>query len=377
MSDSTILTRGWRRGLTLTALAAVGALLVGCSSVVVDDAPVGESDESFVFTYVTGATPGVASADISDWFLDRVEEVTEGRITFERTAVESICKAAEVAECVRDGRAEIGSAVPDYTPQYFPSTSMVSIPFLTQNSQAAMQTMFDMHRDFAPARAIMERNNFYHVATWPVGRMLLGTMAPTEGVDDLVGLQARASGPIIQEVLSDAGVNLVAITATETYESVERGLINSVGAGIDFPVKFKLTELLPYWTDPGIGQYSVYSMWFSLDAYGSLPADLQAKFDQVAEEMNAGAAMEVMAASHESQCTKLRSEIKQENLTVWSDDEVAEWEDQLGDSAEQSWIALAGDQGLDDSAAFLAKYKEGLVANAGQPYVDVTADCLR
>ncbi|EYT51855.1 hypothetical protein H490_0114760 [Leucobacter sp. UCD-THU] len=161
-----------RTAASIGLIAVAGLVLAGCSGInnASSGGDGGDGGESVTWTLVTGAQADTPNAAVQNWFLDRVEEVTEGRITFERTATEALCKAPEVADCVRDGRAQIGVTVPDYTPQYFPSTSMVSIPFLSQNAQAAMQSIYDLHEDYDPAKAIMERNGLHHVATWPVGR---------------------------------------------------------------------------------------------------------------------------------------------------------------------------------------------------------------
>jgi TRAP-type C4-dicarboxylate transport system substrate-binding protein len=368
------------------ALAGIGSLatlalaLAACSGIQNSDSGSGgDSDaggESVTFTLATGAQAGTPNAAVQDWFLDRVEEVTDRRIAFERTATEALCKAAEVADCVRDGRAQIGVTVPDYTPQYFPSTSMVSIPFLSQNAQAIMQSIYDLHEEYEPAQAVMDGNNLHHVATWPVGRFLLGSEEPLDDATQFAGLQMRASGPIIQQVLGDAGANIVAITAPETYEAVERGVVSSIGGAIDFPVNYKIMELLPYWSDPGVGQYSTFGMWVAKDAYDALPDDLKELFDSVVEELNTGEGIAAFNDTAAGQCQQMLDAPTVEDLTAWDDSATQAWEDAVGDTGEQKWIELATGQGLDDAAGVLEEYKAGLEEYADAAYDDATAECV-
>lgn len=360
-------------------IAVAGLVLAGCSGIN-NASPGGDGGdgggETVTWTLVTGAQADTPNAAVQNWFLDRVEEVTEGRINFERTATEALCKAPEVADCVRDGRAQIGVTVPDYTPQYFPSTSMVSIPFLSQNAQATMQSIYDLHRDYDPAKAIMERNGLHHVATWPVGRFLLGGHEPITNVSQFQGAQVRVSGPIIQQAVGDAGGNIVAVTAPETYEAVERGVVSMIGGAIDFPVNYGLMELLPDWTDPGVGQYSTFGMWVNADAYASLPDDLREQFDQVTDELNTGAGIAAFNEVAAGQCQQMKDAPTVKSLNAWEEQDTQAWKDALGDTGKEMWIDLATEQGLDDAEGVLDEYIDGLETYDDVAYDDATAACV-
>jgi TRAP-type C4-dicarboxylate transport system substrate-binding protein len=365
-----------RSTIAATSLAAALFALTGCSGVVDEgSSSEGATGETFEFTLSTAAQPGTPNAAVQDWYLDRIEQETDGRISFERTAPEALCKAAEVVECIRSGRAQIGVTVPDYTPQYFPSTSMVSIPFLSQNSAAITESLYDIHEDYQPAKEVMEQNGLHHVATWPVGRMLLGSPTPLTAKGDLAGLSMRASGPIVQKVLSGSGVNIQAITAPETYEAVQRGVINSIGGAIDFPVNYKIMELLPYWTDPGIGQYSTFGMWFSAEAYDSLPDDLKQTVDDVTEELNRGEGIEAFNTQAAEQCQQMLDAPTVKDFTAWEESATDEWSSEVEDSTQQQWVELAQQQGLDDAQGVLDEYLSGLDEYKDLEYTDATLDC--
>lgn len=364
-----------RSVIAATSLAAALFAVTGCGGVVEGGTSGDDTEETFEFTLSTAAQPGTPNAAVQDWYLDRIEEETEGRITFERTAPEALCKAPEVVECVRSGRAQIGVTVPDYTPQYFPSTSMVSIPFLSQNSAAITESLYDIHQNYQPAMDVMEENGLHHVATWPVGRMLLGSPDPLTQKDELAGLSMRASGPIVQQVLSGAGVNIQAITAPETYEAVQRGVIDSIGGAIDFPVNYRIMELLPYWTDPGIGQYSTFGMWFSADAYEELPDDLKQTVEAVTEELNRGEGINAFNTQAAEQCQQMLDAPTVEGFTAWEDSATDEWASEVEDSTQQQWVELAQEQGLDDAQGVLDEYLAGLDKYQDLEYTDATLDC--
>jgi TRAP-type C4-dicarboxylate transport system substrate-binding protein len=204
----------------------------------------------------------------------------------------------------------------------------------------------------------------------------VGTKTEVNTVADLAGLQARASGPVIQAVLQDAGININAITASESYEAVERGVIDSAAGAIDFPVNYRLMELLPYWTDPGIGQYSTFGMWFSASAYDSLPDDLKQVVDEVTAEFNGGEAIVAFNDSAANQCQEMLDSPDVDSFDAWDADSTEAWQDEVGDSAESAWQEIAEGYGLDDAPSFLEAYKAAYAEHEDAEYNDATLDCV-
>ncbi|NLA65263.1 MAG: TRAP transporter substrate-binding protein DctP [Leucobacter sp.] len=218
----------------------------------------------------------------------------------------------------------------------------------------------------------MEKNNLHLISYWPSGRLLFGSKEPLEQVEDLDGLQGRANGPVLQYTLQNAGYAMNAITASETYEAVERGVIKSVAGAIDFPVNMSLMELLPYWSDAGIGQYAVFGMWFSKDVYDSLPTDLQAVIDEVAVELNNGAGVEAFNQGAQSQCQQMLDAPTVEDLTAWDDSAVQAWVDDIGGASEEKWLEVATEFGIADPESYLADYKALYAQSADADYSDAT-----
>lgn len=363
------------------ALAAATALLLtGCADGVVqesgDNGTDGSGSPDVTLTLVTAAVQDTPNAAVQDWFLDELESRSEGRIKIERTDAYALCAADEIAHCVRDGRADIGVTIPDYTPKYFPSTSMVSIPFIGQNWQAIMRSLYELHLENASAQAIMDENGLHHVATWPVGRALIGTSKPVTNPADLEGLSLRVSGPLLQQLFKEEGANIVALPANEAYEGVQRGLVDAVAASMDFPVNYKLMELLPHWTDPGIGQYSSFGMWLSKDAYDALPDDLKGIVDEVAADLNTGPGAKAFNDAALKQCPEMLAAETVKDLTKWDDAVTAKWKKEHVEALKQSWVDLATEQGLQEAQGVLDDYLAGLEEYEDTEVTDATLSCI-
>ncbi|WP_300342887.1 TRAP transporter substrate-binding protein DctP [Nesterenkonia sp.] len=350
-TSRTFRTRRAAAGLALGAAALLG--LTGCEEGLVD----ASDGRAYTFTLATGALDGTPHSAVEQRYLDMVEERSGGRIEFERTSFEELCNMDEVINCLRDGRADIGTTVTDYTPHMLPTLSVVSISFLNTDIQATTAALYDMHTQYEPARDLLEQNNLHYVATWPVGTMFIGSSEPVESLEDLNGLRARAAGPVTESSLQAAGVNVNAITAAETYEAVQRGVIDSVAAALDFGVNYQIIEQLPHWTDPGIGQYTAYGTWWSKQAYDSLPPDLQEVVDEVTEELNYGEAIETYNDAMADVCEGMLNSDDVESFTRWDESATEEWRDLVGDDAEDLWLEIMADYGYTDGEAYLEEYK--------------------
>lgn len=338
----------------VAALAAAGALaLTACGDGVVEG---GAAEETFEFTLANGALDGTPHAAVAQAYLDAVEEASDNAITFERTSFEALCSMNEVADCVRDGRADIGVTVTDYTPHLLPTLSVMSISFLNNDIQAATEALYDVHNDYEPAAAQLESANLEYVGAWPVGALLLGSKEPIESLDDVSGLSARAAGPVTQRTLEAAGINVNAITAAETYESLQRGVIDSVASSLDFAVNYQITEQLPYWADPGLGQYTAYGMWWNADSYESLTPELQEVVDGVTEEFNRGEIINVANGALDEVCQGMLDSPDVEDFSSWGEDETQEWVDLASDGAQDAWLDIMADYNFDDAEAYLDEY---------------------
>src|SRR5690625_4411180 len=195
------------RGLALGAIAALGLSACGGTDTGAD----GEEEHTFVFA--NGTQAGTPHEAVQDRYIEMLEERSDGRIEIDRTDFQVICPLDEIAECVSDGRADLGTTINDYTPHMLPSMSVISIIGMNTDMQAAISAMYDVHQEYEPVMQDLEDNNLHFGSSWPVGTLFIGSQQPVENLDDLEGLNARAAGPVTQKILSDAGMNISAITA--------------------------------------------------------------------------------------------------------------------------------------------------------------------
>ncbi|GGA70019.1 hypothetical protein GCM10011490_20820 [Pseudoclavibacter endophyticus] len=369
-----------KRRQAFTGALAVGAIvaLAGCTGGVVDSGGGGEGDEqTWNITEVSVAAPTSVMRPWHDWYLDQVEERTDGRITFTRTEPNEICGILDAGECLFDGRAQFLTQVPNYQPSSFASLSMPEIVFGSDNLAAASAAVYDVNKNNPDALAYLEEQGLHHVSTLPVGRVVIGTSQPAESVADLNGEAVRASGVLVTQDLEAVGASIVNVGAQEAYQAVQTGLATSVAGAMDFPVVFKIGELLPYWSDPGLGNYSEFSMFWDLDTWNEFPDDIKQTLTEIEEEINGGVGADLLYDASFEQCTALAEMANVESLTTWSEDATQEWYDMVGETNDENWVSLAGDHGLENADGVLTDYRAAVEKYEGEhpDYVDAVIEC--
>ncbi|WFP16226.1 TRAP transporter substrate-binding protein DctP [Citricoccus muralis] len=362
--------RSTRRFASSVAALSVTVLALGLTAC-------GESEgggtESIELNVASWATPGSVSEEMGNWWYEQVEERSDGRITFNIDAADSLCSASEIPECVRDGRADLGQSLTDYASQLFPQATISSIPFLNNNSEAVTQAVYDLSQEHEGAAALWEQNGLHPIAHVPPGRLLLGGHTDLASIDDLQNLRLRMAGQYAQHAVDAIGVNSVTLTAPETYEGLERGIADAAAFPLDGTITYQLKDVLPEWTDPGVGTYTTIGMWMNKEVYDSLDDELRSIVDEVTEEFNREHAQRIFTEVTAEQCDALLEDIG--DLRQWDESETARWADALGNSLEDRWVEDAERDGLEGAADYLAAYKEKLDTFEGQVREDPAIEC--
>lgn len=362
--------------IRVTAAAAATALVLSACSSDGDDGA--GSGESVTLSMATMVQPNTPNAPVQNWFLDQLEERSDGRITIDRTEPETICKASEIAECVRDGRADIGISISDYTPQLFPTMSVATIPFMAENSQALMAALYQANTENEAAAALWDQAGIEYIAAWGPGKLVLGSSEPLDNMQDLEGVRMRVTGFYLQQAFDQIGSNVVAIPAAETYEGVEKGLADAVAWTLDGAVDYKLMEQLGIWTDPGVGHYTTFAIWLNKSVYDALPDDLKAIVDEVRDELNGGAGMEAFKTQTDTQCETLLDFAGFESISAWDPADTEEWKDAVQSDLIEQWKEQAATDGLTDAEGFLSDYQTALEEASGtaDPTEDPVGACI-
>jgi TRAP-type C4-dicarboxylate transport system substrate-binding protein len=363
-----------RRLLTAVASAGVvGLALAGCSAGP-DTTESGEETFNLVVANFNHAdSPETAGLD---WWLDEVERLSDGRVTFDRYHQETLCTGAEIVQCVRDGRADIGASIPSYTAGFFPISEVMNLPFQTDNPEAIATAYYNLLNETEAVANEADRHGLKTL--WHVGidTSIIGGTKPIDNVDDLKGLAVRSAGEGIQWGYEAIGANPVAVTAAEMYEAMQFGLTDVWTNNLSGADNYKMYEVSNHWRLTGLGVYINNGTWISQKTWESLPADIQAIFDQATETYLAGGeGYKVIGASLQEKCDNIVAANKLDSWDVWDAAETKRWKDALGDRAVDNWKTNVSEY-VDDPDALYDRFLELLdEAEASSEFVSPAFAC--
>ncbi|HSK24611.1 MAG TPA: TRAP transporter substrate-binding protein DctP [Egicoccus sp.] len=341
------------------------------------DGEASSSEETVTLAAAAFAATGSAEALVFDTYLDLVEEAAGGAVTFERFYQESLCSGREMAECVRDGRADIGQTIGGYTPNLFPFAELISLPFQSNNAEAiamAFQDLMGEYPEIEEGLADFGVVNAYHIGV-EIG--LIGGNEPLNGPADLAGRTVRSSGAGIEAALRAAGAEPVGVTASELYEGLQHGVLDVWLNLLSGAADYNLNEVTSHWYEPGLGVYVNNVALINPDRLASLPPVVQDAFAQATEMfVESGDAYSAYSAGMEDSCTRVLEAGNLEVWEQWDEATVAEWREMTGDGPSDAWKnSVAGL--TEDPDAMYDRWLELVETAADESgHVSLAIDCM-
>lgn len=250
----------------LTAAAALWFACAGAASA---------ADHTIKLSHFWPATSAIHK-DIFEAWGKTVETESAGRIKVDVYPSQTLTKAQAAYDGVKNRISDAAATAQGYTANRFPLTQVVELPGLFQSAAAgscAIQTLYD-------EKLISGEYNDTHVLfLFTHGPGHLHTVnKPIATPADLKGLRIRRPTPVVGEMLEELGAQPIGMPAPQTYESLQRGVIDGVSIPWEGSLVFRLHEQAKYHTE-----ISLYTLAFvaamNKSVYAGLPADLKTVID--------------------------------------------------------------------------------------------------
>lgn len=297
---------------------------------------------------------------LKEW-MSRIEDGSDGRITFEPYWSGSLCDAQEITRCVSEGKADVGQTVPGYNPELFPAHEMISVPFVSSQPQAVIDAYAQLYDTSDQLREESAGQGLEKMLIWPALKLLVGARQAVEAPQELEGVNIRAIGPV--RAFEMLGANPVSLTAGDIYQAMQTGTVDAIGGNYDGILAYNYHEVAPYWYDTGAGHYATLAVWMNEDTYGSLPEDLQSVVDDANQAMVDGALIETFNDALEPICDELIASGEMETMAAWDEADVEAWKAEVQDAVLDDWVRQAEQQGVSDPRSVFEEYSS-LVAEA-------------
>lgn len=285
-----------------------------------------------------------------------LDEATDGRVKIVSYPGQTLLTGPEIYDGVVTGIADIGLSVFAYNRGRFPLLEVFELPGITyKNSKVASQVAWEAIKTLAP-QEVADTKLLMVLATGPGD---LFTKAPVRTLEDLKGLEVRATG-LSAKTLAALGAIPVAMPQSDAYEALSRGLVKGNLAPVEVLKGWKHAEVTDYLTLTPFLYNAVFFVTMNQGVWQGLPADLQVIIQEVCEKFFLDVAMGLWDVQNAAALTYAVETTGQQVITL-SEEETKRWTDlvtpiQAEFLADMERRNLPGQQALELTKELAKKY---------------------
>lgn len=349
-------------------IGGVAALFLGSAGITACSS---SDEDTYVLHYTTYSNSTSDQSRTAQRFAEEVERLTDGGVTFVFHYSQSLVGADETVQAVLDGRADTGQVGSIYASSDLSMFTIVEMPFETRNPEVQWIAIQRLYEENETYREDFDRQGIRLLFPLPTGIIVLGLSEPAATPDDLGGRSIR-SGGLMSQVLLEVGANPVAMTATDIYESMERGVVEGYSSlAVSNLPTFGLTGVSPYLIEPGLGAYTSSIVVINEDLFQSMPEEYREAILE-ASEMGLQFAREEMDKIGVQACEELRA--ADTEFSTFSEEDVKSWQEDAGVDVE--WVKRYEERGY-DAQSVLDDYRRIIQEEeATSDYSDPIVACM-
>jgi TRAP-type transport system periplasmic protein len=265
--------RQWRNVAAGTLMLA-GAGLTGCNP------GEGKPSEVIKFSYSIFFPPTHVQYLAAEEWAREIERRSDGRVEIALYPAGSLTKADQCYEGVVKGISDIGMSCFAYTRGRFPLMEGLDLPLGYPDGMTATRIANQIVEKYRPAELAGVRVLYVHAH----GPGVLASKKPVRSLVDMKGLKVRATG-LSAKVVEALGGTPVAMSQPETYEALQRGVVEATLCPVETLKGWKQGETVQYIIDTAaIGYTTAMFVVMNQDKWSKLTPDLQGVFEAVSRE---------------------------------------------------------------------------------------------
>nr|WP_319947138.1 C4-dicarboxylate TRAP transporter substrate-binding protein [uncultured Shimia sp.] len=271
-----------------------------------------------------------------------VSAKTDGAFTM-NISYGGLSKNKENLDGISIGAFEMAQFCAGYHRDKNPSITVLELPFLGVNTLEEEVAVSHAVYGHPAVQADLARWNAKLLMTSPMPQYnIVGTGEPRDTLAKMDGMRVRATGGI-GKAFSAVGAVPTSVTATEAYNAMESGVVDTVAFAQHAHLAFRTIDQAEWWTanlNPGTVNCPVV---VNTDAYDALSDSERAALDSSVDE-----AIAHYLANYGALLNKWDGILAEKNVTVvtLSDDELAAFRAKAADPIREAWIKDMTDIGL-------------------------------
>ncbi|KEA64148.1 TRAP transporter solute receptor, unknown substrate 3 [Marinobacterium lacunae] len=215
--------------------------------------------------------------EIFQAWADQVKEASQGRIDVQIYPGATLSKPPAQYDAVVNGIADMTATIQAYTANRFPLTQLVELPGVVKSAEqgsCVVQSLYEEglldseYKDTHPLFMFTHGQGHFHMKEKTINEP-----------SDLANLRIRRPSAVVAKLLEGLNAAPVGMPAPDSYQSLQRGVIDGVTLPWEGAKVFRLNELTTTHTEVG-GLYSLaFTMTMNKRVYDGLPDDLKKVID--------------------------------------------------------------------------------------------------
>lgn len=237
--------------------------------------------EPVKLSYSNFFPPTHIQSQLAEAWCREVEKQSGGAVVIEYYPGGTLTKAKDIYDGVVQHISDIGMSALGYTKGRFPVLSGVDLPMGYTSGVQATKVANDVYGKFKPKEFDDVHVLFFHAH----GPGILHTAAKAvKTMDDLKGMKIRATGNSAS-VITALGGNPVAMSMPDSYQSIQKGVVNGGIYPVETNKGWKMGEVVDYMTDTTAVAYTTtFFVVINKDTWSSLPPLAQKAMTEVSQK---------------------------------------------------------------------------------------------
>ena len=187
-------------------------------------------------------------------FAAEVEKRSGGKIKINFFPAESLVKALDTHNALRNGSVDLSIYPYIYSAGAIPEMNLVLLPGLWKTPQDVFN--FRKSLPWAEIEAKAEAFGFKTICWIQISGGMASKSKPINVPADLAGQKVRAAGKMMEAALQSVGASTVSMSSTESYSAMQLGLLDGVWTSSGTFGSYRLFEVSKFYNSPE--DYSVY-----------------------------------------------------------------------------------------------------------------------
>jgi TRAP-type C4-dicarboxylate transport system substrate-binding protein len=258
----------------------VSAALAVLSMAVVFSSSVFAADKAVKLSYSVFFPPTHGQCKAAESWAREIEKRSKGRVTINVFPGGTLTKANTCYDGVVTGISDIGMSCFAYTRGRFPVMEAADLPLGYPDGMTATRAVNAYYKKMQPKELADVKVLYLHAH----GPGLLHTKKPVKTLADLKKMKIRSTG-LSAKVVSALGAVPVAMEQGETYEALQKGVVEGTIGPVEVLKGWRQGEVIKSTTDCNdVGYTTTMFVVMNKKKWETLPEDLKAIFTQVSSE---------------------------------------------------------------------------------------------